>query len=122
MTADRDLSRGICLAINSEFKMSRLAKLVIATILPGSAFCAPALSNADVGTPTPQNMKQVVVQVCQGCHGPEVIAAKGRSRDDWSIVVERMVQVGASASDENLQAIVEYLAQNYPVGDGSRPK
>ena len=109
-------------AIKTEYQMFSSAKLSLAAILAVSAVCAPAFSRAKAETPQPPNTRQVVVQVCQGCHGPEVIAAKGRSRDDWSTVVDRMVQEGASASDQTLQAIIDYLAQNYPVDDHPRPK
>jgi len=56
----------------------------------------------------------LVVQVCQGCHGPEILSQKGRTKDEWATVVQTMVDRGAMASDQDLQTIVDYLARTYP--------
>lgn len=62
----------------------------------------------------PEGAGQAAVKkVCSGCHGFEVITQNHNSKDRWEAVVENMASRGAEASDEELEQIVQYLAQNF---------
>ena len=58
--------------------------------------------------------KQIFQRVCIDCHGMNMVDGKHYSRDVWQETVEQMVRRGARASEDDVQAIVEYLAENYP--------
>ena len=64
--------------------------------------------------------KNVVQQVCGStCHGPEILAGKGYSRDNWATVVNGMIARGAKASSTEFGEIVDYLAKNLPPKTGA---
>lgn len=63
--------------------------------------------------------RDIVQRVCGStCHGAELVAGKGYTRDSWGAVVNSMVSRGAKASDTELAAIVDYLAANLPPKTG----
>lgn len=58
--------------------------------------------------------KEVTQRVCGAtCHGPDIIMGKGRTRDQWTSVVNSMVARGAKASDAELVQIAEYLSSHF---------
>ena len=58
--------------------------------------------------------KQQTVKVCTGCHELARSIAPRHDRAGWATTVNRMVSLGMKASDKDLQAIVNYLATNFP--------
>ncbi len=58
--------------------------------------------------------RDVVQKVCGVCHGAEVVAAKGLSRQDWAQVIASMVTRGAKGSDEEFSQVLDYLARVFP--------
>ena len=54
------------------------------------------------------------MRVCAQCHGVEIVAGKGNTRDGWTEVVSQMIARGAQGSDDDFSAIVDYLAANLP--------
>jgi competence protein ComEA len=60
-----------------------------------------------------QDGKALVEKVCTACHSLEVVTGQKMTKDQWSDTVADMVSRGASASDEDLDKIVDYLAKNY---------
>jgi cytochrome c oxidase cbb3-type subunit III len=64
--------------------------------------------------------RDLVQRACGStCHGPEIVAGKGYTRDNWSAVVNGMIARGAKASASEFGDIVEYLAKNLPPRTGS---
>ncbi len=57
--------------------------------------------------------KKETMEVCGTCHGFDNIVAKHATKEEWAAVVDAMVERGASASKEQLETIVEYLAKNF---------
>jgi competence ComEA-like helix-hairpin-helix protein len=57
--------------------------------------------------------KDLVEQVCVGCHGLEVIAGQHATSKGWSGIVDNMIERGATATPEEFRTIVEYLAKNF---------
>ena len=92
--------------------LTSLASVSAAAALMVSAQGVKAAPPSATSAPAPA--QTLVVQVCQGCHGPEILSQKGRTKDAWADVVQNMVDKGAMASDEDLQKIVDYLARTYP--------
>jgi competence protein ComEA len=64
--------------------------------------------------------KDVTVRVCGTCHPPERGASVRLTREGWREVVAKMVSLGAKGTDEELEAVVEYLATNFK-GEASKP-
>src|SRR5580698_9215080 len=57
--------------------------------------------------------KDVLEQVCGACHGTDLIASRRATKQGWSYIVDDMVSRGASATNEQIQSINDYLAKNY---------
>jgi len=57
------------------------------------------------------NAKALVDKTCgKGCHAIEVVTSQRMTASEWNAVVQNMVARGATASDDEVKAIVDYLA------------
>jgi cytochrome c oxidase cbb3-type subunit 3 len=90
----------------------RLAILCSAVL---QAQTPPNAGGSGSGRPLPDGTGRDVTQkVCGAtCHGPDMIVGKGRTRDQWTAVVNAMVTRGAKASQTELVQIVEYLNSHF---------
>jgi mono/diheme cytochrome c family protein len=57
--------------------------------------------------------KDLFERVCSQCHGLDIITNLKHTKPEWKAVVDTMAGYGASAQDEELDAIVDYLAKNF---------
>ena len=57
--------------------------------------------------------KEIVVRLCTECHGPENFRKVRHDKDEWSDSVGDMVDRGARGTPAELEAVVDYLAQNF---------
>ncbi len=64
--------------------------------------------------------RDVVERVCATCHAPTVAASVRLTRDGWEATIADMVARGASGTDEELAAILNYLATEFP-GEAEAP-
>jgi virginiamycin B lyase len=60
------------------------------------------------------NGKELVQNVCTGCHDLEPVTSSGFSKEDWELVVKNMIEMGASIKGEQATILVNYLATNFP--------
>ncbi len=72
-------------------------------------FAAPALAQLPDGPG-----KEETQRVCSQCHELERSIAPRQDRDGWQNTIDKMTSLGAKASAQELRAIVDYLAKNYP--------
>jgi competence protein ComEA len=56
--------------------------------------------------------KDVLEQVCGACHGTDLVASRRATKQGWSYIVDDMVSRGASATNEQIATINDYLAKN----------
>jgi len=57
--------------------------------------------------------KELVVKVCLECHGTGHFRGQRLTPDDWSDKVYDMIDRGAKANDDQVAAVVAYLAKNF---------
>jgi glucose dehydrogenase len=55
--------------------------------------------------------KQSVIKVCTRCHGVETFSRSRMSHQEWEATVADMVQRGATGSDTEIQAVINYLSK-----------
>ena len=60
--------------------------------------------------------KEVVVKLCNACHGAEIVLGRPHSEDGWNAVVIDMVQRGAEGTDDEFDEVVKYLTKNITAG------
>jgi competence protein ComEA len=63
--------------------------------------------------------KDALASVCTQCHGLDIITPLKRAAAAWKDTVDQMRSKGASATDQEFTAIVNYLANNFGLPDSA---
>jgi len=92
-------------------------------LLPSVGFALVALA-----APRPSPAQQLpdgpgkaeVMKLCSTCHPAERGASVRLTREGWQDVMTRMVALGLKASDEELNAVLEYMATHFK-GEAAAP-
>ncbi len=64
--------------------------------------------------------KDETVRLCGTCHEVERAASVRLNREGWQDTIDKMVELGAKGSDEELAKVLDYLAEHFK-GDAPRP-
>lgn len=80
-------------------------RLLLALALGGSIARAQSLPDGPG--------KDAFASVCTQCHGLDIITPLKRTAAEWKATVAEMKAKGASATDQELDAIAGYLAKNF---------
>jgi competence protein ComEA len=59
-------------------------------------------------------------KICSQCHEIERPPSLRQDRAGWQSTIDKMVNLGAKASDKDLQLVLDYLAAHYPAEDVPR--
>ena len=59
--------------------------------------------------------KETFMMVCSMCHSPTAVIGKQGTRQWWQAKVTEMLQEVTDVPDSDVDAIVAYLAKNFPV-------
>src|SRR3954453_12468858 len=101
-----------------------IAKLARRGALIGVAAAAASLvtaSSASAQATLPDGPgKEQMVKICGMCHEPQRAASIRLTRDGWEATIGDMIARGAKGSDEDFQAILDYLSKNF-LGEAARP-
>src|SRR5881394_3053539 len=82
------------------------AGMLVLVLLPVLAQEAPKTLPED-------EQKPLVENVCGACHGLDLVIGEPRDPEGWHYTVDRMAQLGTSASEEELDQIVKYLVKYF---------
>jgi len=63
--------------------------------------------------------KDAFTGVCSGCHALDLATGQKKPRAGWQATIDSMVAKGATASKEQLDAIVDYLAAHFGPDDAA---
>jgi glucose dehydrogenase len=78
---------------------------------------ATAVNRRDLsapGAPLPNGVeKALVVKICTHCHGAGVFSTVRMSRKGWENEVASMIEKGATGTDEEMKAVIQYLVKNF---------
>lgn len=84
------------------------------TPAPGSQQTPVAASTAAASAALPDGPgKDELLRVCTKCHSATQVMAKRQDRQGWEDTITKMAGMGATASDEEFSAILDYLVKNY---------
>src|SRR5262249_15894264 len=61
--------------------------------------------------------KALVDSAWTTCHAVTMINSRGDTQEDWKFLVERMVSAGADVPQNQMAAVTDYLAKNFPEGN-----
>src|SRR5260370_19836771 len=92
-----------------------LVSLVLPAMFSATVLAQTPAAGGGSGPPLPEGAgKDVTQKVCGStCHGPDIVMGKGRTRDEWTAVVNTMVSRGAKASTAELTPISPYLSSHF---------
>ena len=65
--------------------------------------------------------RDVLLTTCTKCHTTQNIISQRRDQDGWTATITKMVGYGATGSDEDLTAILDYLTKNFGPDSGAAP-
>jgi cytochrome c5 len=65
--------------------------------------------------------KDVVQRACTQCHDLKVITSKRATEDEWAKTVNDMINRGAVLSDDEADAVIDYLSKHFKPAE-SNPK
>ena len=107
------ISSRVCLR-NS--RMWRVALLGVALMLfAGGEWIRSA---ASVDKPLPDGPGKAETQkLCSQCHDMDRSVSLRQDRAGWRKTIEKMLAFGAKASDHEFNAVLDYLATNFPADD-----
>ena len=57
--------------------------------------------------------REITVATCTKCHSISNITSQHKDRDGWTATITKMVGYGATGTDEDFQAILDYVTKNY---------
>jgi competence protein ComEA len=57
--------------------------------------------------------KDETIRVCSRCHSPELASAQRQTRDQWQVTISKMANLGAQATDNEFEAILDYLSGHF---------
>jgi virginiamycin B lyase len=66
------------------------------------------------------NGKATIEQACAGCHPLNMITNTGHTGEEWQLLLERMISVGAPVPPDQVSTVQEYLTKNFPEGNVPR--
>ena len=64
--------------------------------------------------------KDQMIKVCGLCHEAQRVASIRLTRDGWEATIDDMVARGARGTDEEFQAVLDYLSTHF-LGEAERP-
>ncbi len=75
----------------------------------------PVWAQAPASVPLPEgNGKDAVATYCVQCHGLAQVVNAGHTPQQWQAVVNMMINDGAKLPKDQVAAVTEYLAKNFP--------
>jgi competence protein ComEA len=100
--------------------MTPVARCLVSGFI-GVAACLATAQPASAQAALPDGPgKDQMIKVCGVCHEPQRAASIRLTRDGWESTIGDMIARGAKGSDEDFQAILDYLAKNF-LGEASKP-
>lgn len=88
--------------LEAHFPASRTARAS-----PGAGAGGAASARASAGA-------AVFERACRGCHERDLVESQRLTRAGWQREVEKMMRWGATLSEDDKTALVDYLAVHYP--------
>ena len=101
---------------SGKMKILRGALLTAALAIFSSSIWIPSL--AGQGKPMPDGPgKEETQKICSACHDLEKSLSLRQDRAGWQKTLEKMLDFGAKATDQERNAVINYLVKNFPAED-----
>src|SRR5262249_39741058 len=101
----------------SKIRRPAMAQRSVFGILIVMSFCYAISAQAPQGQPAqtlPEgNAKAIVNAACTTCHAVTMITGSGHTKEEWKLLVERMMAAGADVPANQTAIVTDYLAKNF---------
>ena len=64
--------------------------------------------------------REIVLRACVKCHNLKVITSKRATEEEWAKSVNNMINRGMVLSDDEVDEVIEYLAENFKSVDSDQ--
>jgi competence protein ComEA len=88
------------------------ASALVASVLTAPLFGHSAAQQAG-GTVADDPTTELFIQMCNRCHDASRITAIRRTKTEWEEVLAKMVERGATGTEDEFQRVFEYLRRHY---------
>lgn len=93
----------------------------LAAVVPAVMLFAGSLLNASShgqGRPIPDGPgKEETRKICSACHDLDKSLSLRQDRDGWQKTLEKMLAYGAQATEQEKNAVLDYLSKNFPADE-----
>jgi len=72
-----------------------------------------AMASSPDSSKKEERARELVQDVCTSCHDLARVKAQSLSKEEWAGLIKGMLSEGAPVSDEEMDLIVNYLAQHF---------
>lgn len=65
--------------------------------------------------------KDITINTCTKCHSITNVTGQHKDKDGWTATITKMVGYGATGSDDDFEAILNYVTKNYGLDTPATP-
>ena len=97
----------------SPFITALSAALLVFTVVAGASVGHTGVQQPSNGNPTDDPAHELFIQTCNRCHDAARITALRRTKTEWEEVINKMIERGATGSEEDFVTVFGYLRRHY---------
>jgi competence protein ComEA len=89
------------------------APLLVLTISTATSFGQSGSQQQSSGNPADDPVNELFMQTCNRCHDAARITALRRTKTEWEEVINKMIERGATGSEEDFMTVFGFLRRHY---------
>jgi competence ComEA-like helix-hairpin-helix protein len=100
----------------SQLIISAVGALLLSTLLaasPAAQSTQQPASSPAADDPANDPVNELFVQTCNRCHDAARITAVRRTKTEWEEIINKMIERGATGSEEDFQTVFGFLRRHY---------
>jgi competence ComEA-like helix-hairpin-helix protein len=87
--------------------------LLVSTLLSASPAGQTAAAQQSTSNVADDPANELFIQTCNRCHDAARITALRRTKTEWEEVINKMIERGATGSEEDFQTVFGFLRRHY---------
>ena len=97
----------------SSFIIALSGALLVFTVLAGARVGQTEVQQQSNGSPADDPAHELFIQTCNRCHDAARITALRRTKTEWEEVINKMIERGATGSEDDFMTVFGYLRRHY---------
>jgi competence protein ComEA len=87
--------------------------ILVVSVLAAASFGQTGGQQQSSGNPADDPANELFIQTCNRCHDAARITALRRTKTEWEEIINKMIERGATGSEEDLMTVFGYLRRHY---------